>query len=201
MNQFRIWQYLLIFSIILIGIIYAIPNFFPSKPALQIALGGSTANERVIIEVSEVLDRNNINYSEILLQENSVKVVLDNVEDQLASRRLIADYSDGDYIIALNSEPTTPDWLRNIGGNPLNLGLDLAGGIHFLLEVDTQRYSIERISSESASIEDELKRQGLAVTSSTVGSEAYFSFTNPEDLEAAKGYLNCLLYTSPSPRD
>ena len=115
MNQFRIWQYLLIFSIILIGIIYAIPNFFPSKPALQIALGGSTANERVIIEVSEVLDRNNINYSEILLQENSVKVVLDNVEDQLASRRLIADYSDGDYIIALNSEPTTPDWLRNIG--------------------------------------------------------------------------------------
>ena len=190
MNQFRIWQYLLIFSIILIGIIYAIPNFFPSKPALQIALGGSTANERVIIEVSEVLDRNNINYSEILLQENSVKVVLDNVEDQLASRRLIADYSDGDYIIALNSEPTTPDWLRNIGGNPLNLGLDLAGGIHFLLEVDTKRYSIERISSESASIEDELKRQGLAVTSSTVGSEAYFSFTNSEDLEAAKGYLN-----------
>ena len=187
MNQFRIWQYLLIFSTILIGIIYAIPNFFPSKPALQIALGGSTANERVIIEVSEVLDRNNINYSEILLQENSVKVVLDNVEDQLASRRLIADYSDGDYIIALNSEPTTPDWLRNIGGNPLNLGLDLAGGIHFLLEVDTQRYSIERISSESASIEDELKRQGLAVTSSAVGSEAYFSF--------------CLLYTSPSPRD
>ena len=190
MNQFRIWQYLLIFSIILIGIIYAIPNFFPSKPALQIALGGSTANERVIIEVSEVLDRNNINYSEILLQENSVKVVLDNVEDQLASRRLIADYSDGDYIIALNSEPTTPDWLRNIGGNPLNLGLDLAGGIHFLLEVDTKRYSLERISSESASIEDELKRQGLAVTSSAVGSEAYFSFTNPEDLEAAKVYLN-----------
>ena len=79
MNQFRIWQYLLIFSIILIGIIYAIPNFFPSKPALQIALGGSAANERVIIEVSEVLDQNNINYSEILLQENSVKVVLDNV--------------------------------------------------------------------------------------------------------------------------
>ena len=190
MNQFRIWQYLLIFSIILIGIIYAIPNFFPSKPALQIALGGSAANERVIIEVSEVLDQNNINYSEILLQENSVKVVLDNVEDQLASRRLIADYSDGDYIIALNSEPTTPDWLRNIGGNPLNLGLDLAGGIHFLLEVDTQRYSVERISSESASIEDELKRQGLAVTSSAVGSEAYFSFTNSEDLEAAKGYLN-----------
>lgn len=190
MNQFRIWQYFLIFSIISIGIIYAIPNFFPSKPALQIALGGSPANERVIIEVSEVLDQNNINYSEILLQENSIKVVLNDVEDQLASRRLIADYSDGDYIIALNTEPTTPDWLRNIGGNPLNLGLDLAGGIHFLLEVDTQRYSMERISSESASIEDELKRQGLAVTSSAVGSEAYFSFTNSEDLEVARGYLN-----------
>ena len=57
-----------------------------------------------------------------------------------------------DFIIALNSEPSTPSWLSSLGGKPINLGLDLAGGIHFLLEVDTERYSSERLSSEGASI-------------------------------------------------
>ena len=133
MNQFRIWQLILIYSVLVIGIIFAMPNFYPTKPALQIAIGSSSSiiNKDLVEELTYVLDENKIEFKDIQLDENSAKIIFDDVEDQLAGRRVLADYSDGEFIIALNSETTTPEWLRSIGGKPVNLGLDLAGGIYF----------------------------------------------------------------------
>ena len=125
----------------------------------------------------------------INIEENSAKVIFDDVENQLSGRRVLADYSEGDFIIALNSEPSTPEWLNNIGGKPINLGLDLAGGIHFLLEVDTERYSIERLSSEGASFIDEFRNRNINANYTSNFDEINITFLNQNDVSKARDYL------------
>ena len=192
MNQFKTWQIGLIYSVLIIGIIFAMPNFYPTKPALQVAFGASASvlNKNITQEIASELESKEIGFEKIELNENSLKIIFNDVEDQLAGRRTLAEYSDGDFIIALNSEPSTPEWLRSIGGKPVNLGLDLAGGIHFLLEVDTERYSEERLSSEGASLDEEFLSRNINSSYSSTGNEIKLSFTNSNNLNQAREYLN-----------
>ena len=192
MNQFKTWQIGLIYSVLIIGIIFAMPNFYPTKPALQVAFGASASvlNKNITQEIASELESKEIEFEKIELNENSLKIIFNDVEDQLAGRRTLAEYSDGDFIIALNSEPSTPEWLRSIGGKPVNLGLDLAGGIHFLLEVDTERYSEERLSSEGASLVEEFLSRNINSSYSSTGNEIKLSFTNSNNLDQAREYLN-----------
>ena len=192
MNRFKIWQYFLIFSVLILGALFALPNIYPSKPALQIAVGDSSVqlNDNFLAGITNELTKEEISFQSIEASEASVKIVLDDVESQLASRRVLADYSGGDFIIALTSEPSTPEWLQNLGASPINLGLDLAGGIHFLLEVDTDRYSEERLSSEAASLTDEFKNQGFLVNFESFNNRVLLKFSSQDDLEKGRDYLN-----------
>ena len=191
MNQYKIWQIILIYSVLIFGILYALPNFYPTKPAIQIAFGDTAKllNTNVKDELSKVLSDKEIAFNEINIEENSAKVIFDDVENQLSGRRVLADYSEGDFIIALNSEPSTPEWLNNIGGKPINLGLDLAGGIHFLLEVDTERYSTERLSSEGASFIDEFRNRNINANYTSNFDEINITFLNQNDVSKARDYL------------
>jgi len=190
-NQYKIWQIILIYSVLVFGILYALPNFYPTKPAIQIAFGDTAKllNTNVKDELSKVLSDKEIAFNEINIEENSAKVIFDDVENQLSGRRVLADYSEGDFIIALNSEPSTPEWLNNIGGKPINLGLDLAGGIHFLLEVDTERYSTERLSSEGASFIDEFRNRNINANYTSNFDEINITFLNQNDVSKARDYL------------
>ena len=192
MNRFKVWQYFLIFSVLILGALFALPNIYPSKPALQIAVGDSSVqlNDNFLAGITNELTKEEISFQSIEASEASVKIVLDDVESQLASRRVLADYSGGDFIIALTSEPSTPEWLQNLGASPINLGLDLAGGIHFLLEVDTDRYSEERLSSEAASLTDEFKNQGFLVNFESFNNRVLLKFSTQDDLEKGRDYLN-----------
>lgn len=192
MNQFKIWQYSLIASVLFVGVIFALPNIFPSKPALQIALGNSSdeINSNLISDIEKRLNEEGILVGSLELEDNSLTIVLDSVDDQLSSRRILSNFSDGDYIIALKSEPSTPKWLREIGAKPLNLGLDLAGGIHFLLEVDTARYSEERLSSEGASLVEEFTKQGFFSSYQSTGNTIDLSFNSEIDADSAVKYVN-----------
>lgn len=192
MNQFKIWQYSLIASVLFVGVIFALPNIFPSKPALQIALGNSSdeINSNLISNIEKTLNKEGILVGSLELEDNSLTIVLESVDDQLASRRILSNFSDGDYIIALKSEPSTPKWLREIGAKPLNLGLDLAGGIHFLLEVDTDRYSEERLSSEGASLVEEFTKQGFFSSYQSTGNTIDLSFNSETDADSAVKYVN-----------
>lgn len=192
MNRFKVWQYFLIFSVLILGALFALPNIYPSKPALQIAVGDSSVqlNDNFLTGIKNELTKEEISYQSIEASEASVKIVLDDVESQLASRRILADYSGGDFIIALTSEPSTPEWLQNLGASPINLGLDLAGGIHFLLEVDTDRYSEERLSSEAASLTDEFKNQGFLVNFESFNNRVLLKFSSQDNLEKGRDYLN-----------
>jgi len=191
-NRFKVWQYFLIFSVLLLGGLFALPNIYPSKPALQIAVGDSSVqlNDNFLAGIKNELTKEEISYQSIEAGEASVKIVLDDVESQLASRRVLANYSGGDFIIALTSEPSTPEWLQNLGASPINLGLDLAGGIHFLLEVDTDRYSEERLSSEAASLTDEFKNQGFLVNFESFNNRVLLKFSSQDDLDKGRDYLN-----------
>jgi preprotein translocase subunit SecD len=191
-NRFKVWQYFLIFSVLILGALFALPNIYPSKPALQIAVGDSSVqlNDNFLAGITNELTKEEISFQSIEASEASVKIVLDDVESQLASRRVLADYSGGDFIIALTSEPSTPEWLQNLGASPINLGLDLAGGIHFLLEVDTDRYSEERLSSEAASLTDEFKNQGFLVNFESFDDRVLLKFSSQDDLEKGRDYLN-----------
>ncbi len=192
MNQFKIWQYSLIASVLFVGVIFALPNIFPSKPALQIALGNSSdeINSNLISNIEKTLKEEGILVGSLELEDNSLTIVLESVDDQLSSRRILSNFSDGDYIIALKSEPSTPKWLREIGAKPLNLGLDLAGGIHFLLEVDTARYSEERLSSEGASLVEEFTKQGFFSSYQSTGNTIDLSFNSEIDADSAVKYVN-----------
>ena len=192
MNQFKIWQYSLIASVLFVGVIFALPNIFPSKPALQIALGNSSdeINSNLISNIEKTLNEEGILVGSLELEDNSLTIVLESVDDQLSSRRILSNFSDGDYIIALKSEPSTPKWLREIGAKPLNLGLDLAGGIHFLLEVDTDRYSEERLSSEGASLVEEFTKQGFFSSYQSTGNTIDLSFNSEIDADSAVKYVN-----------
>ena len=192
MNQFKIWQYSLIASVLFVGVIFALPNIFPSKPALQIALGNSSdeINSNLISDIEKTLNEEGILVGSLELEDNSLTIVLESVDDQLSSRRILSNFSDGDYIIALKSEPSTPKWLREIGAKPLNLGLDLAGGIHFLLEVDTARYSEERLSSEGASLVEEFTKQGIFSSYQSTGNMIDLSFNSETDADSAIKYVN-----------
>jgi len=137
-NKFSIYQYLLIFFVLVLGFTYALPNLYPTQPSIQVAYtdSGRSADQILLNELEEILENNNINYQEIFLRENKIVIKFTSLDDQLDSKTFLQNSLLDKVIIALNLEPSTPDWLKDIGGKPVKLGLDLSGGVHFLLEVD-----------------------------------------------------------------
>ncbi|WP_105104471.1 protein translocase subunit SecD [Microbulbifer pacificus] len=140
MNRYPLWKYLLILIITGLGLLYAAPNLYRPDPAVQIS-GQSSAlkiDQNVLSRAEKALNEAGIEYFGGEVQEKSVLLRLKSIEEQLPAKRAIQEsLGHSEYVVALNLAPTTPEWLRNMGANPMKLGLDLAGGVHFLMEVDT----------------------------------------------------------------
>jgi len=139
-NKFSIYQYLLIVVILLVGFIYALPNLYPTQPSIQIAYtdAGRSADQSLLNELEEILESSNTKYEDIFLRENKIVVKFQDVNTQLSSKTILQNALLDKVIIALFLEPATPQWLKDFGANPVKLGLDLSGGVHFLLEVDIE---------------------------------------------------------------
>ncbi|UTW08988.1 protein translocase subunit SecD [Pseudomonas benzenivorans] len=143
LNKFPLWKYLLIAAVLTIGFVYSAPNLYPDDPAIQIS-GNSTAMrvEQADLErASRALSEAGIEVkaSSLAEQGRAGLLRLVNKEDQLPAKDVVRKVLGGDFVVALNLAQTTPDWLRNIGAGPMKLGLDLSGGVHFLLEVDMDK--------------------------------------------------------------
>lgn len=156
MNRYPLWKYLLLLVVLGLGITYALPNIYAPDPAVQVS--GYSADlkvdERALKQIEKALTDANIAYKSAVLEESgSALVRLTALDDQLKAQKAIEDRfgvlkrkNEGDkYIVALNSAQTTPQWLRDLGASPMNLGLDLAGGVHFVLEVDTPKAVTDRL--------------------------------------------------------
>ena len=139
MNRYPRWKYILVGLVVLIGLIYTIPNFYGESPAVQISPTKSTlkTDNALLAKVEASLKLANIPFDAILLEANGVKVRLKDKDDQLEAKdNLISTLGNKEYSVALNLLTKTPNWLLGIGAKPMNKGLDLQGGVHFLLQVD-----------------------------------------------------------------
>ena len=141
MKPFGIWKYLLILIILSFGIIYALPNLYAPDPAVQVSYNDSTQihDRKLQQRLTKVLEDGELSNGvpEVEIHKKYALIRLSSAEEQLRVKDLLSSVGD-DLIVALNLAPTTPEWLENIGGEPLKLGLDLRGGVHFLMEVDTK---------------------------------------------------------------
>ena len=137
MNQYSIWKYLFILIIILVGVVYALPNLYGDDPALQVT---STRGFAIPTDLSTTIDDallvESIDHREAEQTGNHLLYRFDNSEDQLRAADVIRDALGDQYIVALNLAHATPEFFRALGGKPMTLGLDLQGGVHFLMQVD-----------------------------------------------------------------
>ena len=170
MNKFSIYQYLLILVVLVLGFTYALPNLYPTQPSIQVAYtdSGRSADQMLLNDLEETLNDNNINFQEIFLRENKIVIKFNSLDDQLDSKTLLQNKLLDKVIIALNLEPSTPDWLKNIGGQPLKLGLDLSGGVHFLLEVDIDTAQQGRLELLLDTYRKNFKEDRIQVSNSSI---------------------------------
>ena len=137
MNQYSAWKYVLIIILMIVGGLYALPNIYGNEPALQVTSSrGAESGTLTELAVGAALDEAGITPSSMVVQDTGLLVRFANEEDQLRAQNAIKDTLGQDYVVALNLAPATPEWLRSLGAEPMFLGLDLRGGVHFLMEVN-----------------------------------------------------------------
>ena len=152
MNQYPAWKYLLIVVALILGLLYALPNLYGEDPAVQISSNrGSELGPATVDRIKTVLADNKLKVKAMEQGDNRLLVRFGNTDDQLNAADLIKETLGTDYVVALNLAPSTPGWLQAINALPMYLGLDLRGGVHFLMEVDMDAAvfkSLERYSSD-----------------------------------------------------
>jgi len=176
-----------------IGVIYSLPNLYPAKPAIQIAYtdSGKSADQILLNQVKEILEDQAIGAESVGLKENNIIAKFNSFDDQLAGKAALQKTLLDQAIVALNLEPSTPQWLRDIGGGPLKLGLDLSGGVHFLLEVDIDSALDNRLESLLNEYRKKFRDDRINIESSRKDNkDLLFSFTSEEDYNKALKIFN-----------
>ena len=170
MNKFSITQYLLIFFVLALGFTYALPNLYPTQPSIQVAYtdSGKSADQVLLNDLKQILNDTQVDYEDLFLRDNKIVVKFSSLDNQLESKTILQNALLDKVIIALNLEPTTPAWLKDIGGKPVKLGLDLSGGVHFLLEVDIETAQQGRLELLLDSYRKTFKEERLKVESSSI---------------------------------
>ena len=139
MNRYSLWKYLLIIAIIAVGCLYALPNLYGKDPALQVsAARGAEISELTRYSIEDALDKAGIKYGAISLGAGNLVVRFQDEGTQLKAQDIVKEALGRSYTVALNLAPATPDWLQTFGAEPMFLGLDLRGGVHFLMQVDME---------------------------------------------------------------
>jgi len=138
MNRYPLWKYLVIAVAMLFGLIYTLPNFFGESPAVQVSpmRGMTKVDQGLMTQVEEVLKKNNLVYQGIAFDSSGVKVRFADADTQIKAKDLLQSNLGENFVVALNLLSSSPRWLSNFGAQPMYLGLDLRGGVHFLLQVD-----------------------------------------------------------------
>jgi preprotein translocase subunit SecD len=162
-NRYPLWKYLLVVFVAVMAYIYALPNIYAPDPAVQIS--GAAANVVVGREQGQTVEEHlasiGVGVVGTEVTENTILVRLEEEEQQMLARREIQRVLGSDYVAALNMAPTTPQWLRSIGGAPMALGLDLSGGVHFLMEVDTHSAVATRQQINADEMKSTLRNQRI----------------------------------------
>jgi preprotein translocase subunit SecD len=166
MNRYSLWQYLVIAAALVVGFIYTVPNFFGEVPAVQVSPAKSTlkADTALLGRVEESLKKGNISVNGVFLDATSVKVRLPDTDTQIRAKDLLQGQLGADYVVALNLLSNNPRWLAAIGALPMYLGLDLRGGVHFLLQVDMSAAITKKMEAFANDIRSGLREKKIPYT-------------------------------------
>jgi len=168
MNRYPLWKYLILVVALLVGALYTLPNFFGEAPAVQVSAGKATTrvDTATLARVEQALAQAGLKPHSIALEGVSVRARMNSTDDQLKAkdaiqRALVPDPANAPYVVALNLIPASPAWLSAIHAAPMYLGLDLRGGVHFMLQVDMQAALTKRAESYAGDLRTQLREANI----------------------------------------
>ncbi len=182
----------MVILVIAIGLLYSLPNIYGEDPAVQISgTRGQQATSTTLSDIQNLLKTNNLTPKSTTLENGSILVRFNNTDDQLLAKDKISEKLGQAYSVALNLAPATPKWLTDIGGNPMKWGLDLRGGVRFLMEVDMNTALSKRQEQLQDSLRSELRKERYQYSAIKSGENfsSLVTLTKPEQLEAAQAFL------------
>ena len=190
LNKNPLWRYLVVLGLLLLALVYALPNLYPEQPALNIsASGGGELTPDLVTQLTGEFNGAGLTPQGIQLSDNQLVITFNSADEQLAGRELASAVLGNNYIVALNLAPTTPQWLRNMGAGPMKLGLDLRGGVHFLLAVDMQAVLDKQLADSAQQLRALLRENQLryqSVTVDTVKQQVNVSLREEADLSLSQ---------------
>jgi len=192
MNRYPTWKYILIAASVILGLLYTIPNLYGESPAVQVspARASLKTDQALLGKVEAALELAGIEFNGIYLDESGVKVRFNSPEEQLQAKDQLTENLGKDYTIALNLLSQTPDWLLAIGAKPMYLGLDLRGGVHFLLQVDMDAALTKSIESSVGDFRSAMRGEKINYTGvSRSKLKIDINFESESEMEKARRFL------------
>ena len=195
LNRYPLWKYLMVMFTIAIAALYALPNLYGEDPAVQVTgARGASVDMSTLDTVTKALEAESLPTKSVALENGSILVRFNDTDTQISARDVITEALNEDVIVALNLAASTPDWLESIGAAPMKLGLDLRGGVHFLMEVDMDAAMEKLVGQQEEAFRSELREEKIryrAIRPS--GKDAVeVLLRNEEQLAAAKTLLESL---------
>jgi len=192
MNRYPLWKNLLVLIVLMVATVYAMPNLFGDDPAVQISAGRTATVDLGLVNQAETaLKDAGIEYKGVELEAEKLLIRLTSADAQLRAKDVLSQTLPEDFIVALNLAPTTPDWLSSLGAEPMNLGLDLRGGVHFLMEVDMDAAVKQALESYASDLRLSLRDEKIRYKQiKTDAQQLIVVFRNAEDRDAAANLIN-----------
>ena len=191
LNRYPLWKNLLILFIVALGLLYSAPNLYPDDEAILINNENLEISEADIAVVETALEAAQIDFFGVVSDENSMQFRFEDVEDQFRAKTVIEQALTDDYIVALNLAPTTPGWMQAIGADKMNLGLDLQGGVHFLMEVDMEAALERRMQDNLSNVRSILRQQRIRTRGINLVDNTHLEvrFSSSQERSAARSEL------------
>ena len=193
MKRYGLWKYFLILFVLGFGIVYSLPNLYSPDPAVQVSYTSSSQTADIFLadRIKDIVQDQDLK-AQIELENDYVLVRTDTYQNQLKLKELLSNNLVNDVVIALNLAPTTPKWLMDIGANPMKLGLDLRGGVHFLMQVDTETAIKNRQDGILQDLRRRFREEKIRYSQAGVESDAsiYLKFNNPDQLQKAEKFIS-----------
>ncbi len=162
LNRYPLWKYLMVMLTIAVAALYALPNIYGEDPAIQITgARGASVDMSTLDAVTDALNKAQLSQKSIALENGSILVRFNDTDTQISARDIISEALGKDKIVALNLASSTPDWLESIGAAPMKLGLDLRGGVHFLMEVDMDAAMEKLVSQQEEAFRSDLRDEKI----------------------------------------
>ena len=192
MNQFSSWKYGVIIITVILSLVYALPNLYGESPAIQIMpiKSGEKIEASILASVENGLKEKNLTIAGLIIEPFSIKIKFSSPDEQLAAKSYVQDVLGESYVVALNLISNSPSWLTNIGALPMYLGLDLRGGVHFLMQLDlskvTEKKSDGLLQDTRKLLRDEKVKY---FASKKIGNSIEIKFRSLDDLGKAKDII------------